>query len=452
MKIYIDLTINKEEFTPKELSSTMQVVPTQEFAILGIPDSGFCKYSVDKCIKIKDKNIKNIVCNNNFVIDIKILKNKNIIKRNPDEYIITFKKSGNCSLTFFNKNGSSRSFGLFGNLKTSKMKFGNKFEKGEKYEKFWQDNHVDLLYSIFSQETSLNNVTYFVNSSLKKASIPVVIYDNKLKTKELDLKDYKNNLLEIVKNISIFNFNTIFLIEPELFYLKDTEIFLDIYKNISKDFPLIKFGICIELQMFKTRLDCTTKIGQQEGIYLLTQEATLLKDRLKALCIQDDWLLCFNNNRIDSFCKDLTNIHFNNDVFLNYMYFITKSTDGLKNEKMLYNIPVGLINKTDNFKPHTNTRCDYEDGSPVLIFGGKIKTEMEFYKQNLWGDTLLYEKETVEIPPKIDFLINIGIKWLLFGSELPTGTTSNYSVNSVGKCGDKGYLIKKIMEYEESFI
>ena len=48
--------------------------------------------------------------------------------------------------------------------------------------------------------------------------------------------------------------------------------------------------------------------------------------------------------------------------------------------------------------------------------------------------------------------MKLKIKYILFGSELPKGTTSNYSVNSVGKCGDKGYLMKKIKNYEESFI
>ena len=179
-----------------------------------------------------------------------------------------------------------------------------------------------------------------------------------------------------------------------------------------------------------------------------------LNERLKSYDLPEDWLICFNNNRIDSYCKDTTtaNIHFNNDIFLNYVYFITRSMFGLKNEIMLYNVPVGLINKTDNFKSHTNTRCDYEDGSPNFIFGGKIQTDSEFYKQNLWGDTLLCNENYVEIPGKLDFLMKLKIKYILFGSELPKGTTSNYSVNSVGKCGDKGYLMKKIKNYEESFI
>lgn len=237
----------------------------------------------------------------------------------------------------------------------------------------------------------------------------------------------------------------LFLIEPNLMYIHDTitlQKIIDEYNKILDKYNTkgVKFVILLEMQNMKNKIDCTRIDGHIKGLSMLLDEALSVALKLLEIRINDSWILGFNQNRTDSYSYT-DNIKFNNDIMLNYLFYINKITQSTKISALLYNIPCGLINKTENIE-HTNTRCDYEDGSLLLLLGGTIQNQKDFYRENTWGDNLKFDKKNVTFDSKLQKCIKSNIRYILFGSEFDVGTTNNYSKNSAGRCMDHYYSTK----------
>ncbi len=400
------------------------------FKVEGLPDTLSAKYSVDDCIIITDKNVKSITSNNTDVIDLKILKNKNIFKQIPPVYKILFKKLGSGSLTIVDKSNVKRSFGIFLDRKKETIKFGNLLSTGSKYEKFWEKWSTDVLYV---ENTSNTDVLNCVKTSLKKGSTPCIV-----------LTEQKNNIEKTLQQCSVYLEQS----QQQMILILPIKIVKEQWVSRVKKLDFVNLGVLLNMEDMETSLDCTRTMGYEKGLYFLQREANRSIEKLKRLGIDNRWLLCFDQNKSDMANKDHLPLKFNNDIWLNYLFYIAKINKALDCQALLYSIPIGLLNRND-IHNHTNTKCDYEDGSVFFFFGGKFTTTSSFYKENTWKDSKLkINGDVITVEPHLDLLPMNNIKYMLFGSKLNTGTTSVYSPFSVGKVMDKEFLINSIKKYK----
>lgn len=431
MKVILNLNIknggmSNKTYTPK----TLDKPSFTEFSVNGLPDAYCGKYSVDECIIIEDSNVKAITSNNTDVIDLKILKNNTIFNNKPTIYKVLFKKLGNGSLTILHKNNSKRSFGVFLDSKKDTMKFGSILTTGLKYEKFWEKWHTDVLYTNCDK-----NVLQFVIASLRKGSIPGI----KITTQ-------KNNLEKIIQEILPYiDHTTVILLIP-------IEDITEEHVCLSEKYKTIQFSATFDMDNMLDSIDCTRVFNKDKGLFMLNEEAKNVTKKIKDLNINSSWLLAFNQNDSDSYNDNISSIKFNNDIWLNYLFYISSIIKETCMEGMLYNIPVGLLNKNEIFN-HTNTNCDYEDGSVFFFFGGTFVNKSLFYKENMWkDDALSVNQNTITIKEHLSLCLKHNIKYLLFGSKLNTGTTATYSPYSLGKVMDKENLVKSIKNYKKNLI
>lgn len=432
MEIKLNLNIKDAGTESYFLNSSETQVKDILFKVEGLPDTLSAKYSVDDCIIITDKNVKTITSNNTDVIDLKILKNKNIFKQTPPVYKILFKKLGNGSLTILDKNNVKRSFGIFLDRKKETIKFGNVLTTGSKYEKFWEKWSTDVLYV---ENTCNIDILNCVKTSLKKGSIPCIV-----------LTQQKNNIEKTLQECEIYlqqSKQQIIIILPIETIKKQRETVARL-----KKLNFVKLGVLLCMESMETSLDCNRTLGYEKGLGLIQQESNKSIEMLKNLGINNEWILCFDQNKSDAANKDHIPLKFNNDTWLNYLFYIAKINKAMGTQAMLYSIPTGLLNKNE-IRNHTNTKCDYEDGSVFFFFGGKFTTSSSFYKENAWKDSKLkINGDVIIVESHLDLLLKNNIKYILFGSKLDTGTTSVYSPFSVGKVMDKEFLMNSIKQYK----
>lgn len=260
----------------------------------------------------------------------------------------------------------------------------------------------------------------FVKKALKLGSIPVIILTNEINF----MSEYEEILEALLVKCLFYTFES----QTELFVIVDTiedSKMKDLVKIYNKLFEKyadkhLKFVFPIEFLKMKNKIDCTRILGHLKGIETLTFDAMRIAERLLCYGVNSNWLLAFNTNPVDSYCETaISNIKFNNDIMINYLFYISKITNALGLSAMLYYIPTGLLNKNEHID-QTDTTCDYQDGSIFFLLGGTFISTNQFYKENHWNDkNLSINGDTVSIKPHTSLILKSGIRYILFGSKLP---------------------------------
>ena len=450
------------------LKNVSLIKPEKDESIVdvsGLPRSLSARYPLYTCIRIQVPDTTSIRSNNSLTIDLKKLKIKNIFTKPKitNEARLIVKNSG--SLSISSRSGETREFGVFCDEKKSVM-FGNKFVKGLKYEKFWDKRHVNVLYESFNMEEK-EEVKYFIKFCLSNGISPVIVYNNEIKLKNLSRDDYHdkyfNNLLDVVTIIHDLNQNCsecILLIEPGLFRIDTLENvhikkFIQAYSDVSREVKKLNIHVSynVDFTCVKKIIDINT--NRDLKLKRLLFLAEYMGGMYSSIGIKDSYM-AFNHNPTDSYNYG---VKFNNDMWIDYIFFINKFLSTIKCKGILYDIPVGRLNgcldisrdTNRRYPDHSNKHCDYEDGSVVFFFGGSFNKNINtFYLENRWGKSLTIYDDKVVFKDHIDLCVKSGITHILFGGKKCGSTTSNFSPHSIGRCGDRYYLIDKIREYNTS--
>ncbi len=152
----------------------------------------------------------------------------------------------------------------------------------------------------------------------------------------------------------------------------------------------------------------------------------------------------------------------NNDQWMNYLFFVITFTKGLREytlrdiQAVMYNIPTGHMNNSIEISPftnkvyenHTNKMCDSEDNSSLFLLGGGfIPSSPKFYS-NLWGDDKFsMDEDVVNIKPHSSLCKEYFIKSVLFGPSSSYSTSHLKLPHTGGKITDHDYTLSKLNEF-----
>lgn len=429
--------------------------------INGLPDNKeYDIFTLNSKLVISDNNIKNIITNNNNIINIQ-LKYIGFFKK--IKYIITFNQKGTGCIQIKLKNGQLRLFGLYidnyeliNRIKIGSMSEINNFSNYWNIDFKYQKKYVDNVYTYVRDnwKNNPNDIHSFIHKSLNFGFECQFIYkyfdrnyNNTIQ--KLNNLNYINNYINDFKNfIDILNcykdYKFIIIFEPYLlsnlykYHLEPEKInvneitLIDFIKKIKSIFEL------------NSNIELVYVVTSNIFIDILNSTENILDNIINYICIfyekcgilQSNYL-AFNKCEID---ENSSTIIWDNNIWKNYFYIIKGILDKLKLKGILYELPVGHPNNlleispyTNNiFDNHLNINGDLEDNTSIYLFGG-------IYKDS--------DGKTIILKENIKLLYNYGIRYILFGPSSYKSTT-NIPLKYTGDiCTDHYYTISKIQDY-----
>ena len=379
--------------------------------------------------------------------------------------------------------------------------------------RFWEDfdcinKRADMLYlQCKSSDVCTRKISYFLKNTLRLGQEACLIYNNNLTLQDLNdpcfMKNYFSSfiaLLDIVK-ANITKTKIIILLESGIFNIINQENPLCIKVDLSlvdfcrfellkeirthnnfKSFirtlnrvlflycPIAKFGHVFSIEGSGIFMNITRSQGLGPGLKSLKRAAIRISNFYKDCGVLDfgPTYIAFNKHILDGgLIRGVdklmdNNYFFNNDLWLNYLYFIRIFGDNLNLKKIIYQIPAGYLNRSLDISPYTRKRYpelpdqiqSAEDSSIVFFLGGVYtRQDAGYFKENTWNDRRLNIKEdcggsyTVAARNHIKLCRQQGIEYLLFGPGCDKSTTPVFMAQSGGVNTDNYFMVSKFMNY-----
>ena len=204
----------------------------------------------------------------------------------------------------------------------------------------------------------------------------------------------------------------------------------------------------------------TTRIrGFKKGIKYLRESALRISSFYKDCGVLDysPTYIAFDKYILDGgLIQGNLDSFFNNDLWLNYIYFIKVFGNNLGLRKMIFQIPTGYMNESLDVSGYTdkrfpvleNTLGRAEDGSIIFFLGGKYKNNSNYFKENIWNDKKIeVVEDLITVREHATLSKRHGIDYILFGAGCNKSTTGVFMKQSDGKNTDNYFTISKFMNY-----
>lgn len=456
-------------------------------------------YEPGSTLTLSDENIKSVTTNNPYVIKIgnNILKKKFSLKRY--KYNISLLRIGSGCLKITLKNGTTRLYGIYTKKhdEIDRLRLGSISDNDTYAMKFWKDyemngKYCDTIYSYFNIETIDN----FLKNSLKLGMNVCVIYkqifsaDNVHNNADF-IESYFDKLLEFINIINEHPHSVVVIMEPgfitnlykiqcnpkkiyvNMNKIKYTKLQLpkpentlaSFIKTINRMFKIYsektEVSHCVNLSVLSSELiPITRRIKHDEGLAVIKEEAIKLAIFYKKCGVQDYRYLTFDKYKKDVGLIENEKVkrewYWNNDLWLNWLYFIKTMCEHLDMYSILWQIPSGKLNNSRDVSPYTNTYFedhtnvipDGEDNASIFFFGGKINNNDKYLQENEWHDYKFTVKDgSIVFKEHLKEVYDSRVRYLLFGAGSKESTTNIYMKQSGGKCTDKYFTISKFQEY-----
>ena len=150
----------------------------------------------------------------------------------------------------------------------------------------------------------------------------------------------------------------------------------------------------------------------------------------------------------------------NNDHWINYLEFVKSMHEHSNKHIVLWQIPVGHINKTQSISTYTNSRFSdhpneikkYEDSASTFFFGDEFEAEsnerFNYFTENKHNDSKLeFDSDTKKITygNHMEEVQNAGVRIILGGAGVGNSTDGVGSPPT-----DDYYWIQKVQEYYQN--
>ena len=211
----------------------------------------------------------------------------------------------------------------------------------------------------------------------------------------------------------------------------------------------------------------TTIIGHNAGLNLIKTNALIISNFYKeAGVLLYTNVLCADRYGLDgavvtaSDAKQPQNSRWfwNNDIYMNYIYFVQCIMKNLSCTYFLWQLPCGYINASQERSPYTGSLFPVltdippsgEDGCPCFVFGSTFTRDAatkDYFGADDWKDGVVVLGNTIKWKDHTNFLFNNGIEGVLFGAGVGASTTNLYMGQSGGMATDNKYCISKFQGY-----
>jgi|APGre2960657404_1045060.scaffolds.fasta_scaffold01315_8 hypothetical protein len=404
------------------------------------------------------------ICNTNISDIIISIKESLQIIKNKSFFRIICIDNLNCSMKIIFKDKSFKIVGVYIEDDHTKVNLGVKSYLDNRTKKFWEDYSIISKYvdSMYFEADKTCNLEYFLKIIDSCLSLGVkyvfFIYSNK---NNIFDEDYFLRLSIIVDflNITLNKNQKIFVvIGDHLVDIAKSGIYTDNAKDATASLgddkkeeieddtvsseTLIKSinnifkntNIVPVLSMIFSPIDCL-RLDSSE---IFLDKMNILRDKG---FITGSYINNVSDNLFKYLAFDVSCISstLDNDIWLNYIFFIDTVSKITSTEIVLYNIPAGHSNNTLEISPytktiyhkHSNTPGDYSGTAPLFFFGGKEREE----------------RKVIIFPEHLSLCFDHNIKHILFGAKDTLGVSCVPWKYTIYRMNDKYYIISKIQEY-----